>query len=556
MIFKTLYNFLVKLREGILSGKKPFLFLFLVVVAYYLISGLVFGFTYESNDDSAFENCLRGVYWNTHISNFYFYYRGIALFFVWLYQNLDIGINWYGWSLIFEGGVAFIIITYLLFRRTKSYWPVILFMMLYLQSIFLVSFTRISIFLSFAALFLLFSADQFQKKKTLYLISTLLFIWAYLMRPNAGMLSFFFLIPFIYTKYDVTREFLKKVLICSIPVIIAFTINFFISSFQDKNYTQNIQNVAKHTFPIIDYNIDVSSYSIEQKQIVYELKNWFFFDNKLTNINTYKDFPSLINSNIPKASHIIKRLSNLFSMIFHKPFFALLMIFSIVPLLLKKPFPLRYILSVGYFFSILFTIAVFLKLEYRIVIPFLTIFFIFVLFDQWPLYLTFIYNQKILPYIFLATIFILFLFQTKLYYKKSNNILPQSLLTSLSTNAPSKTFILLTDPTLNYKPTKYVPYNSKLVLVPARGWMAYTEQSYLFQQQVFCTTDITKVFKEIGKRDNIFFISNSEINGLVRNILSTQIKGAKFVRVPEEDISNSQVYVFKIDPTERENSPL
>lgn len=547
IIFKTLQESYIKRREGIIIYNKPFLFLLFAIAIYFILSGLLFGFTYESNDDPAFENCLRGVYWNSHISNFYFYYRGIALFFVWLYQHFDIGINWYGWSLILESLVACLIICYLLYNKTKSFWTVILFLMLYQQSVFLVSFTRISIFLSFAALFFLFSIDLFKKKRGIYFISILLFIWAYLMRPNAGLLAFLFILPFVLSSYTRVQLLIKKVIILSIPLVLAIGINFIITEFQDKEYTQNIHRVAKHTFPIIDYNVDTTSYSLEQKQIANELKTWFFFDHKLIDINTYSHFPDIFDRNIPNIDHIVKRLLDLFSMIFHKPFFALLMLITLIPLIFNKPFSFNYLLSICYFLSILFAIAIFLKLEYRILIPFLTIFLVFVLYSQWDFYLLFIINQKVLPFIFLAFIVIVYLFQASLYYKKSEKTIPQSILTELSSNTPLQTVILLTDPTLNYKPTQYISFNSKLIFVPARGWTAYTEENYKFQEKVFGTTNIEIVFKKIALEKNIFFVSDSVTNVIVTNILTQKIKGANFLKVSNENILKVNTYAFRVD---------
>jgi hypothetical protein len=542
-LFKQTWTILV-------SGRKYFYYSLLIVIAFYIFSGFLFGFTYESNDDPAFENCLRGAYWNTPISNFYFYYRGIALLFVWLYRYIDIGINWYGYSLIVANAISCLILVYLIYRKTNNIFFCVLFLMVFIQNVFLVSFTRVSIILSFASLLLYTNADLFKRQKRFRIMSVLLFLWAFLMRPNAGVLGFILIIPFLIYEQGLTKKMILKSSLLLIPLLAGIFSNILISNIQDKDYTISIKEVSKYTFPIIDYHYDLNSQTVKDKLIVFELQNWFFYDKEAITVKNLEHLIDLRKSTFPTIQKIINRSLELINLIIHKPIVLFYLALFLSLLLYKKLYSLVNIVLILYYLGLIAAISIFTKIEYRVIFPLLSIIILFFILSFSKHFLDIVNEKRKLSVVLLSLLIFTFIFQMNLYYSKRvefNKILMSQNL-SLPDSLYGKNLLLLKDPKFNFRPLKFTELNHDLVLIPAKGWVAYNKAGYDYQLENFGNNNLADIFNQISNRSDYLIVSDSSSNrSLLRILKMNQIKG--YLKQVDLVLKNSdlQLYEFKVN---------
>ena len=519
---KLINNFL-----KLIISKQPIVVLLIINIIYFVGIRLIFGFTYESNDDPAFENMLRGVYWNTPITNFYFYHRGIAVIFVWLYQNLDIGINWYGFSLILSNFLSVFIISVLIQKRTGNFLFVILFLMINLQNVFLVSFTRVSLLLSFSAFLLLHFSYLLKYKKILIVGSLLIFLWAFLMRPNTAYLAFILLIPFLYSG-KLNFHFFKSISYLLIPFLIGISLLFVVNNVQDKVFTKDLKNAAKITFPILDYQADVKTTTIEEENAVFEIKNWFFFHKALLNTDLTKDLLGSSFIETYSFNRLFDRTMALSYKIIFKPFFFFLLVLVLIFTILSKQNRITGILILLYFFSVLLSISMLLKMEFRILIPILTICLLFFIFYFSKRITNLVKKEKLRSTIVGVLILGVFVFQSYLYYTRSSANPPKSQLANqdLYQKTHNKTVFLMSDVFFNYEPLKFIPFSQNISLVPLTGWISYNEQTYKFQLTQFGTNDIISIFDKIKNRNDYIFVASEEQISILEEIfLRRGIKG-------------------------------
>ncbi|MCX6266790.1 MAG: hypothetical protein NTW16_05460 [Bacteroidetes bacterium] len=531
------------------NSKKRFSILLTVVCIYFILIRLIFGFTYESNDDPAFENMLRGVYWNTPISNFYFYYRGIALVFIWLYQYFDIGVNWYGISLITGNMIACLLFSIIILKKTGNYYLVGLFFLIYLQSTFLVSFTRVSILLSFASLLTFVWAGLFRHKKMVLLFSLLSFLWAFLMRPNAGILSMALIVPFLFTHEALTTKFIKNLAYAFIPVLIGLIISNSVSRFQDRDFTRMLNQAATVTFPILDYGYPVKVSDEKQKALLFEIQNWFFFNVETISPDHLKYFKNTPINSIPDATKVLSRLIDIGRIIFYKPIFFFLILAFLIFYVRFKLYTLLNSIMLLYFLGLILSIGILLKVEYRVIIPVISIFLFFVFLFFSMEILPLLRANKKFYFIFLSLLSLASILQFSLYYKKTHfNILPENLLLNASIDSfKTKKIILLKDPTFNFLPLRYVPMRREITLIPATGWPAHNQENYKYQKNNFGTNDISNIFTQISHRNDFLFISDSTRNEVTIKILEMHGISGVFNKISSPlDGSFPNQFVFRL----------
>lgn len=177
-------------------------------VLLYILSYIIFGFYYEGIDDFIMSLLLRGD-WQPQGGAFeiIFLHKVICYIFILLYQKIP-SIPWFGVFLCLLNLIAliniFIIIHQVLSKFFNQYIETLLLVLLYviiiLQHIILVNFTRTAIILSGSSLILIFqifySDKDYRHKWLLTIFLVFMYTLGFMIRPAAAILSPLIIFPF------------------------------------------------------------------------------------------------------------------------------------------------------------------------------------------------------------------------------------------------------------------------------------------------------------------------------------------------------------------------
>ena len=119
---------------------------------------------------------------------------------------------------------------------------------------------------------------------------------------------------------------------------------------------------------------------------------------------------------------------------------------------------------------------------------------------------------------------------------------------SLPDSLYGKNLLLLKDPKFNFRPLKFTELNHDLVLIPAKGWVAYNKAGYDYQLENFGNNNLADIFNQISNRSDYLIVSDSSSNrSLLRILKMNQIKG--YLKQVDLVLKNSdlQLYEFKVN---------
>ncbi|MCF8296595.1 MAG: hypothetical protein K9J13_03535 [Saprospiraceae bacterium] len=325
-------------------------------------------------------------------------------------------------------------------------------------------------------------------------------------------------------------------------------VNTIIKNVQDPDYTKQISEASKIFLPIVDYDYNPKGVDVEGlENIVFELENVFYFDIRTTSIENIKRLRN--DSLLISQDVIIKKLVKLGKMIFHKPFFVFCILLCIGLAFYEKKYIYPVFFGIVYFLGVLFALTVLKKMEYRLLIPIMTIMLVFLLIVLRDSIKNFISKNALFYKVVVFTIIFIFLFQSKLYYDSISQLNDQQLNSFALTreDLPDKKIFLLSDPFLNFNPLKHQTNISKALLIPIIGWSAYNEASYNFQLREFGTNDICDIFKSISASKDFLFLGTAPEIIKLNKILNMNGIDRGFTMEQQLDEGVTFLYSFKMN---------
>lgn len=269
----------------------------LLPILLFIITYLVFGFYFETNDDFVISLLLKGdlqpqggIY---DLSNFFL----VKLVYIYdiLYSYYP-SLPWYGFSLAVFNLAAAINIFYitdnLLSRYFKKYFITFILICLYfifvLENNIEINYTRTSFILmgsSLLSIFFMLSKDKTQKVNKYVIINFILLIIALLIRPMAGILSAFILLPVIIFVIIVSGKIkIPLYWIASIYLILLMLYSYtqYIRPAEDKIVIENLLKIANY----MDWDFETENNSADlQDSVKKEASKRLFISDPQT-INT------------------------------------------------------------------------------------------------------------------------------------------------------------------------------------------------------------------------------------------------------------------------------
>jgi hypothetical protein len=501
-----------------------------IVSLVFLITGIAGSFIYDQNDEAGLETLFRGLYLNTPIPKIDFGgFKGISFFYVFLYAKCDLGINYFGVSLILLNWLAFVLLLFILLKKgpdNKIFWSLV-FLLLAFYNIFIVSLTTTSIFACFAGqllfLYALTDIESIKIRIPITLLSSLLIVFAYLVRPTSGILAFILFAPVLLWHILFREKAGKKAL--SLLVIFPFIVSVLIVKQIDKktDFKNEFDFKVIDIFTkIVDFGYTLNVQNKTQEKLLYEIKEWFFADKDTQKIKEYENLlvrPQRL-SNIKNAGKyvfisLVNRRSLVFLCIIAVGLFLLFL------LKLKNAKVMIFYLSIGYYFGVLIAIALLMKMPPRILIPILLIAIYYMLITL-PTFWQY-KKQKINRFIFgtLLIVFISLMFYQAWSLSKdvfrerhTANKCLEELNKYLISEKPENIFMTWAYD-LNYYPLKHIKWNPGVKLVPIVGWMSYYPQTYSYLKRLTGSNDIKDIFKWIAAHPDQATIYSDRDNNLV-----------------------------------------
>jgi len=545
-----------------ISKYSKFYLSFGITLLVYLLVELLMGFHYETKDDFISDSMIRGMYWGEPTLNFYFWIRGLPYIYYWLYSTFDLGVNYYGFSLIFFSFIAHSILCYLILLNNSFKNRIVLisfFVFACIYNIYLVSFTKVAITLGFSSIILIAYTLNYNKKTlstiVLIILGYLLFFYAYLLRPFAGIYSFALALCFLFLFWLINkpkiRQLVYQSVIIAIPFIISFIVVFCIENYQDKEYTQKMKQFSDYTGPIVDYHYSTKFSNDYEENILYSFQNWFYFNKETTNLNVLNKIVDLSYFNRINISNIIK----LVKYVITKPVFVwFIFILLFLPIFFYFHRDKRLIINLIFVVLLLlfpFGTTIVTKLAIHLIIPSLTIiiFSFFLFFDQ---YLEFILQNKLIKKTILFLFVLMLPFQVFSYYKnakvaKELTVSSEIRLETLKKESTNK-IVFLTMAAIDfeeYNPLKLYNWNKSALYIPMNGWYAYNEKNYNTIFKLCGSNDLDKVFIWMANNPNVYILSDDYNNKLINKILKYYNIEIEFKATTLLDKEN-QIYLYSL----------
>jgi len=547
---------------------------FISLIATTLVFALtaIFGsFIYEKCDEITVEQALRGVFWNTPVTNTNFAYRGISHFFVFLYENVKININYFGFSLVILNAIAYWILIYLLLKNIKKHvwFFIIFFVFITYQNIYLVSLTRVSILASFAGLALfLFSLGKLKNRRfyTAVVIAFLIIFYAYFVRPTGCILSYILITPFIFNFLFFTKIKQNKYKI--LLIIIPFFLALFIEKLLDEKAYDD--KVLKKQTEILDYGFNYHPENMEQEKALFLTKKWFLAD---TDVN--KTLCKLTKKHVPENKNIGLLKNKQYYVLFDRIIwqlktYVLNPIKDINPLMLivtllfilcsifiiNKNFykTIFFVIVTGFYYSIITYMYFFMKYENRVIIPTLSIFFFFVLMFQEYIFETMNNKIKRTLLIFSSAIVIMgSVFQYVSYKKDYKNRQSEAIGQLDALNNFNKVqnqdivFLTFVSPGYNYYALKHIEINKNKLQIPLIKWISWNKNNQMAFKQLTDSEKIEDLIIWIAKNPmlasiyscpeenenlkQVFKYYNMDVDFIAKNIMYSNGDGFYYIKI-------------------------
>jgi hypothetical protein len=502
-----------------------------IVSLVFLATGISGSFIYDENDEPALESLFKGFYLNAPIGTIDFGVKGISFFYIFFYSKLDIGINFFGLSLILLNWWAFVLLTFFLLKKGPAHkvlWA-LLFILIAFYSIFIVSFTTTPILALFAGellfLYALTDGESLKSKLALMLLAALTIVLAYLVRPASGILALILFTPVWFSQVVFREKIGKKIL--SLLIILPFIAAIFIGKQIDKNTpTENkFDSKAIGIFSKInnfDYTTTVQDKTHEK--LLYEIQNWFYFDKETQNIKNYQDRLA----SPQKQSNLSHALQYVFRTFFTRRSLPFLAIIGIALLLMFFFKPKRFqamivILSVGYYFGVLVSIALLMKLPTRILIPTLliAIYYLWITFPALRPVNGQTMGRRLRGILVFACLGLVCyqVWSLAIDISRERRKAEASMKElQLFCNADKPEYVFLTwAHDFNYYALKHVARDPKVKAVPLVGWMSYYPQNYAFLKGLTGSNEVKVIIQWIAAHPDKATIYSDKDNNLILN---------------------------------------
>jgi len=532
----------------------------LIVLGLFVFTGLVGGLIYESWDDITIELAMRGVYWNTPLFNFHFFLNGISQVITFLYLHVNLGINYFGFSLILLNLGAFLIFSYILFKSVKSYKVIIslLFLLIGYSNIYIIDFTRISILATFSGLLLYSYAIIYEKSKKLkiFILLSALFImlYAYFLRPQGGLFAFILFAPFLIwfiSFNNIPKKWLMVFYIVLPVFIILISDNIIISKIAPKPQYKQYEKY-------LGYGKAFEPKNQEQKMVMYITKKWFLADKDID--KKLISYMPLLGSGETKNMELFrkKKFSLLADRILwqfktkiflpfmktHPLIFGFIFLFLCASIfLIKNNFKkvLMLIFFMFFYLSLIPYMFYYMKLENRVVIPLLTILVLFIIINIASFDFSFLHKQykKTFLFIFLCGLLIFVFFQLKAYkvdfFKRNDEAQDQlgALYKFNKIENQDVVFLTFVSPGYNFYTYKHVEINKNKLQVPLIKWISFYDQNQITFKKLTGSEKIPDVVKWIANNpDKASLYSCPKENDNFRQIFA--FYGLDVLFIPEK----------------------
>ena len=533
----------VRKQENILKNSKAVSnFVLIVILLPLLLSAftiILFGTYFETNDDQVMSMLISGAFQpdGGAYELSYFFYRYLVHVFEFLY-SIAPGIPWYGVSLLFFNLAATINIFYVLAISLSGYFRQsvvtillgLFFFTVVSENFIEINFTRTAVLLGGSSVIVLFILLNRQKGFGEWLwigVCSLFIICSVLIRPMAGVLIAFLLMPFIlYYGYKL-KTFRYSVYFTII--MSCFVALLFIST--QKFRPQNELDMIKYGSTIaniVDFDYDTHG-QLRNKQDSLKkeaIKNFFVSDRKVLT----DDFLNIISSDNYLASDKLT-FSRFKASLKYTSYYLFLeypgmtfLYFSVFLVILtgitmqNTKERLIFILLQIINFSSIILIHTIMKLPERLFVPLYGIFIVCTIFILFILSREDDTKRKIfntIPYLFMLA-FILGLYSVYNNYRtiKYENRLNEAVFRDISENCRNKSIILTTPSSIllgGMNPINGLQTGNNRIF-PFIGWTTFMP-SYYRELKKLCGSESINDFMDFvrGNPDYIF-VSNEKFN--------------------------------------------
>jgi hypothetical protein len=284
-----------------------------------------------------------------------------------------------------------------------------------------------------------------------------------------------------------------------------------------------------HYYPyIVDYKYPTRDKSREEKRIIFEIKNWFYIDREVMKTEILR---RIVDTSV-KSRFSYDNLKNatikIISMVLHKPvLFVFLIVVLFTPFFLfksdQKLFAVMLLSGWG-LLTFVFLIALLTKIEYRVLIPIITvIIFLFFLFYR-SIFKKIIISMPIKSIFFLLGLTGIIVFQSMIYIKninkqRDNCRMELTTLENFLSNYKNNTVFLVASPGSNFNPLHFVKWNNNQVLIPMIGWCSNNEESYRTIKAITGSDSLPQICRWISNHNSdVYIYSDSKENKLLETI--------------------------------------
>ena len=269
-----------------------------------LLTGLIFGFWFGWLDDVLFEQNFRGMFAGKPVPDTFNYFRGTGYLISRLYVQFP-SFPWYGFFLltcVFASTWIFASVSYksALKIGLNLVGFVLLFSAFYLafflENVFLLTFTRISILGMGAGILGTVSLFYQPGKNFLFQIFCfLVFVFSYLMRPELIIFPLFLFLPIFLLIVLRQREHIKKIIFLGLSILFvlaAHQLTEKIFETKDHQYHDKLWQYARPTldgFKLNPKNVSGNFSSREDSIRYFAAQNWFYQDSLKLGIKYFQE---------------------------------------------------------------------------------------------------------------------------------------------------------------------------------------------------------------------------------------------------------------------------
>lgn len=370
--------------------------IFLLPILLTLFTFLLYGVYFETNDDTIISLILKGDI-QPHGGYYelsYFFYRYMVYFYSALYTAFP-AVGWYGISLFLFNLIAVINLFYVLHVFLSGYFNryiesailVLIFFILIFENIAVINFTRTSIILSGSSLLAMsvYLTNKQHPGKIMVSLFCIMFGISMLIRPMAGLLTFFMLLPFIIYIGIKSKNTIFTFYFCG--ALLIFTLLLYSSTqfFRPAEEREIIEYGSK-VANVVDFDYDIPvSLTTQRDSLKREAIKYFFVSDKQTISGGFLDTISSSHYiSFSKFTFPRTRAAFIYTFLFLisdypgcSLLYILVLIVILISLFKKNKFDFVFIFIIQIiFFLFLVLISILMKLPDRLLFPLYGIFII------------------------------------------------------------------------------------------------------------------------------------------------------------------------------------